>query len=92
MTDVDSIVLDIIADKAKVDRHTLTRATDLSTLAIDSLDVVEIIFQLEEKFDISIPFNANEASAATGVNFKKAGDVIDMVVAHIGERGGQLTA
>ena len=27
------------------------------------LDLIEIIFALEEKFDINIPYNANEAAA-----------------------------
>ena len=31
-------------------------------LGLDSLNLVEIIFSLEEKFDISIPFNSNDTS------------------------------
>ena len=32
----------------------------LDSLGIDSLGLVESIFAIEEAFDISVPFNANE--------------------------------
>lgn len=42
------------------------RASDrLSDLGLDSLGLVELIFALEEAFDISVPFNANEADQGT---------------------------
>jgi acyl carrier protein len=82
MADVEKKVLGIIAAKAKVDPASLSRATDLSTLDLDSLDVVEIFFEIDEAFDISLPFNANEASAA-GARFRMAGDVIDLVAQHV---------
>jgi acyl carrier protein len=34
----------------------------LDDLGIDSLGLVESIFAIEEAFDISVPFNANEPS------------------------------
>jgi acyl carrier protein len=79
MADIAGAVLDIIAEKAKTDRSQLTLETELSTLTLDSLDVVEIIFQLEERFDISIPYNANEAGGAAGAGLKTVGDVMEMV-------------
>jgi acyl carrier protein len=83
MVDVEKTVLGIIATKAKVDPATLSRVTDLSTLDLDSLDVVEMFFEIDEAFDISLPFNANEASAARA-RFRTAGDVIDLVTQHVG--------
>jgi acyl carrier protein len=83
MTDVEGAVLDIIAEKAKADRSSLTPQTEISTLTLDSLDIVEIIFQIEERFDISIPYNANEGADAAGAGFKTVGDVIAMVGQHI---------
>jgi acyl carrier protein len=32
----------------------------LQDLGLDSLGIVEVIFALEESFDISVPFNAND--------------------------------
>lgn len=53
-----------IASVLKVPVDTLTPETRLSDIGAESLDVIEIIFQLEEKFGISIPFQANEAARA----------------------------
>lgn len=87
MTDIEGAVLEIIAAKSKAEPGTLSRQTELSTLTLDSLDVVEMIFQIEEKFDISIPYNANEAAGAE-MAFKTAGDIIDLVGKHIAEQKG----
>ena len=38
----------------------VTMDSTLEDLGIDSLGLVESIFAIEEEFDISIPFNANE--------------------------------
>ena len=86
MQDVENTVLDIIADKAKVDRATLNRDTELSSLAIESLDTVELIFQIEETFDISLPYNANQDTSAAGAGFKTAGNVIDLVAREVARR------
>ena len=82
MVDVEKTVLGIIAAKAQVDPASISRATDVSTLNLDSLDVVEIFFEIDEAFDISLPFNANEASAARA-RFATPGDVIDLVNQHV---------
>ena len=50
MADITGVVLDIIAEKAKTDRSQLSPQTELSGLTLDSLDVVEIIFQIEERY------------------------------------------
>ena len=75
MADVESEVLKIIAGKASVDAATLDRGAKLTDLNIASLDVVEIVFALEELFDIQIPFNANKAQA----EFETVGDVVRAV-------------
>ena len=75
--------MDIIAKKANADRATLSRATELSTIDMDSLDFVEIVFDIEEKFDISLPYNANESAAVNNAKFKTIGDVIDIVAKEI---------
>ncbi len=63
MTDVANEVLKIIAAKASIDVELLDRTAKLTDLNIASLDVVEIVFALEELFDIQIPFNANKATS-----------------------------
>ena len=73
-------VMDIIATKGMVARDTLSPEKKLSDLNISSLDVVEIVFALEDKFDIQIPFNAN-ASADSGqkIEFSTVGEVVTAV-------------
>ena len=82
---IESDVLDIIAKQAKVDRVLLTRSTSLAELNVQSLDLVEIIFALEDKFDIEVPYNANDPSSA-GVSFQNVGDVVDGIAKLIGAR------
>ena len=47
----------------------------ISDLGLDSLGVVEVIFAIEESFEISVPFNAND----TGENRFEMGTVAQMI-------------
>jgi acyl carrier protein len=78
MVDVADGVIEIIAKQAKVAPETLTRETVLGDLGIESFDTIEIVFALEEKFDIEVPFNAN-ADDKTAASFNSVGDVTDAV-------------
>ena len=53
-------VFEIIAEQAMLDVSDVTADSTLESLGIDSLGLVESIFAIEEEFDVSIPFNANE--------------------------------
>lgn len=55
-------VIAIIAEQAVLDVSDVTMESSLQDLGIDSLGLVESIFAIEEAFDISVPFNANEPS------------------------------
>lgn len=57
---IQSKVFSIIAEQAILDPSDVTLDSTLDDLGIDSMGVVECIFAIEEEFDISIPFNANE--------------------------------
>jgi acyl carrier protein len=77
---VETEVLDIIAKCGKIDRESLTRSSVLADLGIESIDVVDIIFSIEEKLDIEIPFNANaRGDSEETMKFTTAADVIDGV-------------
>ncbi|MEM9578786.1 MAG: phosphopantetheine-binding protein [Pseudomonadota bacterium] len=52
-------VIAIIAEQAVLDPSDVKPESTLEELGIDSLGVVESIFAIEEAFDISVPFNAN---------------------------------
>tara|TARA_R110002072_G_scaffold6690_9_gene38353 strand:+ start:620 stop:877 length:258 start_codon:yes stop_codon:yes gene_type:complete len=52
-------VIAIIAEQAVLEPEDVTPDSTLESLGIDSLGLVESIFAIEEAFDISVPFNAN---------------------------------
>ncbi|MAY85849.1 acyl carrier protein [Arenibacterium halophilum] len=56
-------VIAIIAEQAVLEPSDVTMDSTLEDLGIDSLGLVESIFAIEEEFDISIPFNANDPSS-----------------------------
>jgi acyl carrier protein len=76
--DNESDVLEIIAAQAKVDTSTLGRDTKLSELNLQSIDIVELVFSLEDKFDIAVPYTPSDLNSA-GVSFDTVGDVVDAV-------------
>jgi acyl carrier protein len=53
-------VIRIIAEQAVLEPGDVSMDQTLDDLGIDSLGLVESIFAIEEAFDISVPFNANE--------------------------------
>lgn len=83
MSSVESDIYDIIAEKSAVERSKLQSDAKLEDLEIESLDVVEIIFAVEEKFDIHVPYNANDQE----LEFETIGDVVDAVQKLIDEEG-----
>ena len=48
-------IFDIIAKEARLDRGTLTLETKLEDLKIESLDMVQILFGIEDAFDVYVP-------------------------------------
>ena len=58
--DIRTRVVKIIAEQAVLDPGDVSDGQSLADLGIDSLGLVEAIFAIEEAFDISVPFNAND--------------------------------
>ena len=52
--------IEIIAEQALLEPADVTMEQTPEDLGIDSMGLVEAIFSIEEEFDISVPFNANE--------------------------------
>jgi acyl carrier protein len=75
--DVASDVIAIITKKKRVDKPKVELSDRLDDLGIESLDAVEMIFDLEEKFDIEIPYNANTNNPRT--EFATVGDVVKSI-------------
>lgn len=60
MTDVRDRIIQIIAEQAMLDPAELTPEMSPQDIGLDSMGLVESVFAIEEAFDISVPFNANE--------------------------------
>jgi acyl carrier protein len=58
---IEDVLREIIAKQAHVDPSLITRESVLSELGVTSLDLVEIIMTIEDKYDVSIPVDAVEA-------------------------------
>lgn len=60
MDDLEARVVGILAAQALIDPASVRSGDDPADIGLDSLGMVEAIFAIEEAFDISVPFNANE--------------------------------
>jgi acyl carrier protein len=77
MATIEDTVLEILADKVKNPEITLAFDSSLEEAGIDSLAMIEIIFELEDAYDIAIPDPATiEERAAV---YRTPGDVVDLV-------------
>ena len=74
----DQLATDIIE---KIKAHAepggeeITTSTELTSLGIHSLELTEIIFDLEEQYDIEIEMNTVDAWS----NLKNVGDMVEAV-------------
>ncbi len=62
--DISQKVRRIIAEQTMKDVNDVQLESSPDELGLDSLKIVDIIFELEEEFDISIPFNFNDPSGS----------------------------
>jgi acyl carrier protein len=53
--DVAGRVISVIAKFKKIPEDSITAETTLESFGLDSLDGLNLIFELEEEFDITIP-------------------------------------
>jgi len=75
MSAVAEGVREIIRAKTKSGQSEVNDSDWLDELGIDSLEAVEMIFELEDRFNVEIPVNANNAETV----FKTVADVIRVV-------------
>ena len=55
MSNVQDTIFDTIASDARIPKETISLDSTLTDLGIDSLEAIEIVFNLEERFKISFP-------------------------------------
>ncbi len=79
MDDVASQIIGILKKNMKDPPETVSLDTKLTDLEIESLDLAVIVFDIEDKFGIQIPYNANEEVQ----DFATVGSVVERVKALI---------
>ena len=67
-------IQDILADKYSVARENVTPESTLESLGLDSLDLIELMFEVEDAFNIRVPQEAGTALKTATVQ-----DIIDNI-------------
>ena len=83
MNEVESRIIDLIASFKKIPVSQVQPETPLSTLQIDSLDKINLSFEVEEMFGIEIP----DASLNS---LKTVGDVVRGVEGLLASKSGAV--
>ncbi|HZK99778.1 MAG TPA: phosphopantetheine-binding protein [Caulobacteraceae bacterium] len=60
MAALDDELIDLIAREALIDKDKLVRGATLADIGLDSVDVVSVVFAVEEKYGVEIPQEAFE--------------------------------
>jgi acyl carrier protein len=80
---MDSVTADtiaIIAKKLPAEKRKLQVTDRIEDLGIDSFSAVEMIFDLEEKFDVQISYNSNDLTP----EYQTVGDIVDAIKRLVG--------
>ena len=73
---IEDKVLSIVSDQMGINRAEITRETSfINDLNADSLDIVELVMEFEDNFDMNIPDEEAE-------KIKTIGQAVDYIVAH----------
>ena len=76
MDNIEEEVLDLVGEQVGIDTQEIFLNSKLEDLNLDSVGIVELVFLLEEKFEISIPFEGLDESELKR-NFHTVSSLID---------------
>ena len=77
---VEQRVIEIVCEHLAVGKEKVTRSTSfIEDIGADSLDIVELVMELEEEFDIQIPDDQAE-------KIKTVGEAVDYIEAKIKDK------
>lgn len=83
--EVEAAVIAILAGQLLLTPGEVPPDARIDDLGLDSLGKVEAIFALEERFDIAVPFNANEPDQPE-FDFSSVGSIVRGVEELIAQR------
>ena len=73
-------VIQIVSNNLGVNKEQITESTSFTEdIGADSLDIVELVMELEEEFEITIPDEEAE-------KIKTVGEAIDYIVKELGKK------
>ena len=76
MDNIEETVLELVREQVGIDPQAIFLSSKLEDLDLDSVAIVELVFSLEEKFEISIPFEGLDESELKR-NFYTVSSIID---------------
>lgn len=65
MSSTEQIIFDIIAKTCSVERDRINLDATLKDLDVHSLDAVQVLFEIEDRFDVAVPEREDQYSAGT---------------------------
>lgn len=80
-------VIKIIAEQAVLEPSDIAMDQSLADLGVDSMGLVEAIFSIEESFDITVPFNANEPEKSE-FDISSVSAIVSAVEKFVAEQNG----
>ena len=78
--EIETEVVQLLAKSLKMDPDSVQWDTPIAESGIDSLGLVEAVFVIEERFDISVAYNANDAGSGAFDAMLTVGDLLNQVV------------
>jgi acyl carrier protein len=76
MDNIEEKVLELVGEQVGIEPQEIILSSKLEDLNLDSVAIVELVFLLEEKFEISIPFEGLDESELKR-NFHSVSSIVD---------------
>jgi len=82
VSDINAKVVEIVVERLNVGADTVTAESSfINDLGADSLDIVELVMEFEEAFDMTIPDEDSE-------NIRTVGEAVSYIESKVGGGGG----
>jgi acyl carrier protein len=65
MSSTETAIFDIITKTCSIERSRITLDSTLKDLDVHSLDAVQVLFEIEDRFNIAVPEREDQYSAGT---------------------------
>ena len=79
--EIEAGIVATLAEVLRIDASALSPETQLTALGMTSIDFVEAIYTVEQKYHITIPLNVNDRGAPNGKG--TVADTLRMLTDHV---------